>query len=138
MLSQLIYVSNRKPFCGQEGIDRILASCQKNNPILNITGLLLYSNNKFIQVLEGEHDAINDLYNKIKMDTCHDQVRLISLGPIKAKSFPSWHMGVRKLADNEVDIKTNISVEDKETLNAILNGREGNGSKILNLLKKFF
>ncbi|MEQ9165113.1 MAG: BLUF domain-containing protein, partial [Fulvivirga sp.] len=48
MLSQLVYVSNRKPNCTEEEIEKILASCKKNNPPLNITGILLYSDKKFI------------------------------------------------------------------------------------------
>jgi hypothetical protein len=138
MLSQLVYVSNRKPICKQEEIDKILASCKKNNPALNITGVLLYSDTKFIQLVEGEYTVINDLYNKIKTDPRHDQARLISLGPIQAKSFPSWHMGARKMVGSEVDFKTDITAEDKEIFKAMLSGKEGNGQKVLGLLKKFF
>jgi Sensors of blue-light using FAD len=138
MLSQLVYVSNRKPICKQEEIDKILASCKKNNPPLNITGVLLYSDTKFIQLVEGEYKVINDLYNKIKTDPRHDQARLISLGPIQEKSFPSWHMGARKIASSEVDFKTDITTEDKEIFKGLLSGREESGMKVLSLLKKFF
>jgi len=138
MLSQLVYVSDRKANCTEEEIEKILASCKKNNPPLNITGVLLYSNTKFIQLVEGEFKVINDLYNKIKTDPRHDQTRLISLGPIKEKAFPSWHMGARKIAGSEVDFKTSISAEDKETFEGLLSGKEENGQKVLGLLKKFF
>lgn len=138
MLSQLVYVSNRKTNCTDEEIEKILASCEKNNPALNITGVLLYSNTKFIQLVEGEYKVINDLYNRIKTDPRHDQARLISLGPIEKKAFPSWHMGARKISDTEVDFKTSISPEDKQTFKSLLNGKEENGSKVLGLLRKFF
>jgi len=138
MLSQLVYVSNRKKNCTQEEIENILASCEKNNPPLDITGILLYSDTKFIQLVEGEYRVINDLYNKIKTDSRHDNTRLISIGPIQQKAFPSWHMGARKIADNEVDFKTSISTEDKEKFKDLLSGKEENGQKVLGLLKKFF
>ena len=138
MLSQLVYVSNRKANCNQEEIDKILESCKKNNPPLNITGVLLYSDQKFIQLVEGEYKVINDLYDKIKTDARHDQTRLISMGPIQAKAFPSWHMGARKIAGNEVDFKTTISAADKETFNSLLSGKREEGPKVLGLLKKFF
>jgi hypothetical protein len=138
MLSQLVYVSNRKANCNQKEIEKILESCKKNNPPLNITGVLLYSDQKFIQLVEGEYKVINDLYDKIKTDPRHDQTRLISMGPIQAKAFPSWHMGARKIAGNEVDFKTTISATDKETFNSLLSGKREEGPKVLGLLKKFF
>lgn len=138
MLSQLVYVSNRKKNCTEEEIEKILASCKKNNPPLDITGILLYSDTKFIQLVEGEYKVINDLYTKIKTDPRHDQCRLISIGTIKQKAFPSWHMGARKVADNEVDFKTSISAEDKVKFKDLLSGKEEDGQKVLGLLKKFF
>jgi hypothetical protein len=138
MLSQLVYVSNRSAKCTEEEIEKILASCKKKNPPLNITGVLLYSDTKFIQLVEGEYKVINDLYDKIKTDSRHDQTRLISLGPIQKKSFPSWHMGARKIADGEVDFSTSISTEDRRTFAGLLSGKEENGQKVLGLLKKFF
>lgn len=138
MLSQLVYVSNRKPICTPEEIDKILASCKKNNPDLNITGILLYSDTKFIQLVEGEAKIIMDLYDKIKKDARHSNPMMISYGPIAAKSFPSWHMGTKKISKNEVEFKTDITNDDKAAFNNILSGKEENGQKVLNLLKKFF
>lgn len=138
MLSQLVYISNRNPNCTDEEIEKILSSCKKNNPTLNITGILLFSDTKFIQMVEGEYKIILDLYDKIKLDDRHRNVRMISCSPIKQKSFPSWHMGSRKIEGNEVDFKTNPTKQDKEFFNSILNGNEENGEKVLELLKKFF
>jgi len=138
MLSQLVYVSNRMPNCTDEEIKKILLSCEKNNPSLNITGVLLYSELKFIQLVEGEAKTLNLLYDKIKLDKRHEKVFMLSYGPIKEKSFPSWHMGSRKISGSEVDFQTKISVEDKKIFNNLLDGKEESGVKILELLKKFF
>ncbi len=138
MLSQLVYVSNRKSICTQDEIDKILASCKKNNPSLDITGILLYNDTKFIQLVEGEAKVIMDLYDKIKKDSRHSNCMMISYGAIKEKSFPSWHMGTKKIEKNEVDFKTDITTEDKAAFNSILSGKEENGQKVLSLLKKFF
>lgn len=138
MLSQLVYVSNRKPNCSNEEIEKILNSCKQNNPSLDITGVLLYSDSKFIQMVEGKSNVIMELYDKIKSDNRHDDVRMISYGPIKEKSFPSWHMGVRDIGSGEMQFKTDATKEDKEIFNSILNGKEVNGQRALGLLKKFF
>jgi len=138
MLSQLVYVSNRRPNCSNEEINKILASCERNNPSLHITGVLLYSNLKFIQLVEGEAKVITALYDKIKEDARHSNPMMISFGPIKEKSFPSWHMGTKSFSREKVDFKTDITHEDKMIFNSMLNGEEENGQKVLNLIKKFF
>jgi len=124
--------------CTQEEIDKIVASCKKNNPALGITGVLLYSDSKFIQLVEGESNVITGLYDKIKKDPRHTNTMMVSYGPIKDKSFPSWHMGTRHLTKNEVEFKTDISTDDKAVFNKILNGKDEDGQKVLNILKKFF
>lgn len=138
MLSQLVYVSTRKSTCTDEEIEKILASCKKNNPALDITGVLLYSDKRFIQLVEGDAKTIMSLYDKIKGDKRHEDLKMISYGPIREKAFPNWHMGSRKLSGKEVDYKTMITTDEKKVFDTILNGHEENGSRILSLLKKFF
>lgn len=137
MLSQLVYVSNRKPNCTQEEIDKIVESCKKNNPGLNITGVLLYSDTKFIQLVEGEANTITALYDKIKKDVRHSNPIMISYNAIKERAFPSWHMGTKQVG-TDVQYLTEISGEDKDVFTALLNGKEENGQKVLNLIKRFF
>jgi hypothetical protein len=138
MLSQLVYVSTRNASCTDTEIEKILASCKKNNPPLQITGVLLYTDTKFIQLVEGESKIIMGLYDKIKADSRHSRPIMISYGPIKEKAFPSWHMGSRKLEGEKVDYKTNINTEDRVVIDNLLGGKEENGERILSLLKKFF
>ncbi len=138
MLSQLVYVSNRKSNCTAAEIDKILASCKKNNPPLNITGILLYSETKFIQLVEGEAKVIMGLYDKIKADDRHSNTMMIAYSPIKEKSFPSWHMGSKKLTSSDVEFNTEISAKDKVIFDYLMTGKEENGQKVLGLLKKFF
>jgi hypothetical protein len=138
MLSQLVYTSTRKSNCSEKEIENILEACKRNNPSLSITGVLLYSDNKFIQLVEGEFKVITTLYDKIKTDPRHEDTRMISLSPIKEKSFPSWHMGAKKIVGSPVDFKTDISDEDSKIFQNLLEGKEESGVKALNLLKKFF
>ena len=138
MLSQLVYVSTRKPNCTNEEIDKIIESCKRNNPPLDITGVLLYSDTKFIQLVEGQAKVIMNLYDKIKKDPRHTNAVMISYNPISQKSFPSWHMAKREISQNDLQFKTDISGEDKKIFNSILTGKEEGGQRVLNLLKKFF
>ncbi|MBK6266605.1 BLUF domain-containing protein [Marivirga sp. S37H4] len=138
MLSQLVYVSKRKTNCTEEEIEKILDSCKKNNPPLDITGILLYSDTKFIQLVEGESKTIMSLYDKIKGDSRHENCIMISLSPIKEKTFPSWHMGSKKLKNGGVSYDTEISTEHQRIFTRIMEGKQEEGEKVLKTLQKFF
>ena len=138
MLSQLVYVSTRKPSCTDEEIEKILASCKKNNPSLEITGVLLYSDTKFIQMVEGEYKLLMELYDKIKLDDRHRNVMMISCGPIKEKAFPSWHMGSRKIPGGNFEFETDITKSENAVFNQILTISEDNNNRVLGLLEKLF
>jgi hypothetical protein len=138
MLAQLVYVSSRKSNCTEEEITKILAACEKNNPHVDATGVLLYSKEKFIQYLEGDSKQLLALFDKIKQDSRHKDIKMISYGPIKEKAFPSWHMATKKVSTSEVDFRTDISAEDKKVFNHLLTGTQQEGSKVLLLLKRFF
>jgi hypothetical protein len=138
MLSQLVYVSNRKANCNKEEIEKILRSCQVTNASLDITGVLLYSKTKFIQYLEGDSKEILSLYDKIKGDKRHEKAMIISYGPIFAKQFPSWQMAAKEIAPTQVTFQTAISQEDKKVFDQLLLGQQQSASSVLGLLKKFF
>lgn len=138
MASNLVYVSARKPKCTDQEIEKILASCMKNNAHLDITGVLLYSDKQFVQYLEGDFDKIFSLYDKIKQDDRHKNVFLISASTIEERSFPSWQMGAKKIDFDKIDFQTTMDESEKNEFQSILSGRALQGNKALDLLKKFF
>ncbi|MDJ1505786.1 BLUF domain-containing protein [Xanthocytophaga agilis] len=138
MLSQLVYVSSRKSSCTAAEIEKIVASCQKNNASLDITGVLLYSETNFIQYLEGDAKTILSLYDQIKTDPRHGQVRMICYGPVSERAFPSWHMATKALSHSELAFRTDITGQDKQTFQQLLTGQTQSDSRALILLKKFF
>lgn len=138
MLSQLVYVSTRNANCTDQEIDKILENCKKNNPKIDITGVLLFSSTRFIQYVEGESKQILALYDKIKLDKRHEKVMMISYGPISKKLFPSWHMGSKSIKENEIGFRTDISENDKKVFEKILGGASEEGGKVQSLLQKFF
>jgi hypothetical protein len=138
MLSQIVYVSVRKPNCTEAEIEKILDSCKKNNGQVDITGVLLYSETQFIQYLEGAYREIIGLYDKIKLDDRHKNISLIASAPIKVRTFPSWQMGVKKFDTQSIEFKTDIDHSGKELFNAILSGKNQEPDKAVALIKKFF
>lgn len=74
-------------------LDQILVQSHRNNPRRGITGLLCFTNDVFVQVLEGGRDEVCDLYNAIVRDERHSQVRLLAYEEITERRFGNWTMG---------------------------------------------
>lgn len=76
----------------------LLQQARANNARLGITGLLLYGNGSFVQVLEGEEEDVRQVYDKIQVDFRHTRVHTLSDGPIPARTFKDWTMGFQPLS----------------------------------------
>jgi len=92
MLITLIYGSATNYQMHQDELAEILETARRNNAKVGITGMLLYKNMNFIQVLEGEAEAVEQLYEKIKLDERHHSVYTILKREIKAREFGEWKM----------------------------------------------
>jgi len=93
MLVRLLYASRATAPLTAPVVDSILAQSRAHNPRLGITGVLCYSQDLFLQVLEGSRDAVCELYNTIVRDERHDHVRILSYEEIAERRFGNWTMG---------------------------------------------
>ena len=137
-LSFLIYSSLRNNSCSDQEIKNILSSCEKNNPSLDITGVLVHSNNYFLQFLEGNENEIMGLFNNIKKDSRHSKVLLLNKGKIEKRMFPSWHMGYKDVDNEEMSFLTSSSDEEKDAFNNLLKGNHVEDNKALKMLARFY
>lgn len=102
MLYYLVYVSYATEPLDEPSLEKLMAQSQKDNLSEKITGLLLYIEGKFIQVLEGKREIILDLYEKIKTDPRHEKVSILIEGNIKERNYPDWTMAYRTMKREEV------------------------------------
>jgi Sensors of blue-light using FAD len=96
-LSNLIYVSSARSGLGSSDLQAILDVSLRNNERLELTGMLLYAGGNFMQVLEGEAEAIGQVFAAIIRDLRHHDLVVLEEGPISARSFADWRMGFRAL-----------------------------------------
>ena len=91
-LFQVIYESRAaRPFSEAE-VEALLASSRTSNTRKGITGILLYRNGTFTQVLEGEESAVRALLEKIQRDPRHQNLSIRLEQFIENRSFPNWSM----------------------------------------------
>lgn len=93
MLVRLLYASRAAAPLTSTVVDSILAQSRAHNPKLGITGMLCYSEDLFLQVLEGGRDEVCELYNTIVRDERHVNVRILCFEEIAERRFGSWTMG---------------------------------------------
>lgn len=93
MLVRCLYASRAVAPLREAVIESILEQSRRNNPHLGVTGLLCYSGDVFIQVLEGGRDGVCDLFNTIVRDDRHTGVRILLFDEIAARKFGGWTMG---------------------------------------------
>jgi Sensors of blue-light using FAD len=93
MLVRLMYASRATESVRPDLLNAILRKSTHNNPALGVTGVLCFSGNVFLQVLEGGRSQVSQLYNRIAADPRHREVVLLSYEDITERSFASWSMG---------------------------------------------
>ena len=99
---ELIYCSAAKDGLTSTDISDILKIARDFNKKNNITGCLLYHNNEFIQILEGDKKIVQELYSKIVKDIRNFNVNLIAEGEKTEKSFENWSMAYMEFNKNDL------------------------------------
>ncbi|MFK8113218.1 MAG: BLUF domain-containing protein [Rubripirellula sp.] len=92
-LIQLVYASAATVQFSEEDLEQLLEYARNNNASLNVTGILLFKDNTFFQVLEGHRGDVEALYDKIGLDKRHDNVLLLTTNEIEERNFGEWKMG---------------------------------------------
>ncbi len=68
---RIIYLSSSVEYLNSEEIESLLSQSREKNIENDITGLLLYADGDFLQVIEGPKVAMLDLFESIKKDSRH-------------------------------------------------------------------
>lgn len=136
MLSRLIYTSTRKSVCTDQEINNILVTANKKNGPQEITGVLLYTTNKFMQCLEGDYKTIINLYDIIKKDNRHKNVTLIQLSSVRERLFPLWVMGHKKITLDDIEFNSQMNDHEKSEFISVFKGEKDQSNQIINFIGK--
>lgn len=101
MIFQLVYKSTAASYLAPDELLVMLERSRANNARLQITGLLLYHDSQFLQLLEGDEATVRERYEAIAKDRRHKWVSLIMTGPNGERDFPDWTMGFRDLGQHD-------------------------------------
>ena len=117
-LIHLVYVSAATRHVPREELLAILEVARRKNLELGVTGILLYVDETFFQVLEGTEEAVVGLYDHIALDSRHERVLKLIIEPIEARAFPDWSMGYAALSRSDLESIPGLNdfFQSRETL----------------------
>lgn len=93
MLVRCIYASRANLGSDERALDAILGQSRINNARQGITGLLIYANDVFLQVLEGGRAPVSQLLGHIMRDPRNKDLQILSWEEITERRFSGWSMG---------------------------------------------
>ena len=101
-LVELVYVSSAVRLFSDMEIVGILTEARRNNARAGLTGMLLYRDGNFLQVLEGPEAAVRATFQKIERDQRHRGIFLMKNSLIAERSFSEWQMAFRDISGDQV------------------------------------
>ena len=101
-LMHCVYASAAVRHFEASELTALLQAARQHNEGAGLTGMLLYTEGSFFQVLEGAPDTVEALYAKIELDQRHEQVTKIVSEAIPHRSFANWTMGFSQVSRNEL------------------------------------
>ena len=125
---QLIYFSKARIFVND--VFDILKKSDEKNATLNLSGLLVFHNNYFLQVLEGNQTNVSRVLFKIAKDPRHEDVEIIQCKEIDKRDFGEWSMNLVR------DSELNTDIISKYCSTSSFNPTELTGSSSLKFLQE--
>ena len=101
-MKRIIYASQATFDLSPEELVSLLERARVKNEAAGLSGMLLYSNQSFLQVLEGDDETLADAYSRIEVDDRHTNLRLLMKDDVTTPLFPDWTMGFEHVDDEDL------------------------------------
>jgi hypothetical protein len=111
----VVYVSSAIRLFSEDDLVALLNRSREKNTRLQLSGMLLYKDGNFLQVLEGPSDAVYSLFKAIREDDRHKGVLRLLEEQIDNRRFGDWAMAFRNL--------NNPDFHDLPGYSTFMNGR---------------
>ena len=96
---QLIYRSTARQEFWPNDLFALVEKARVKNAARDLTGMLLFHQNQFLQLLEGPEAAVRDCFAVIQRDTRHGDIQVLFTDQVEERSFPNWTMGFERVSE---------------------------------------
>jgi hypothetical protein len=93
----IVYMSRAVHPLSDQDLQNLLNQCRRDNAKHNVTGVLFYSHGNIAQLIEGDPEILELLFEKISRDGRHSHVTKLVDKPISERSFSDWSMAFHPL-----------------------------------------
>jgi hypothetical protein len=134
---RLIYSSEAAPDLTTADLEGMLAESRIRNRAHGITGVLVFVDGAFLQILEGEKDDVLDLMERIERDPRHHGVKVFLEQETDARAFAEWSMA--SLSPSAAEVSRWAELEGATTIGNVLSSLEKEPGRlpgmVVNILK---
>jgi len=100
----------------EDDLIALLKQSRERNERQDLTGMLLFKDGLFLQVLEGSEKDVDEIYRSIYLDERNSGHYLIERKPIDERNFPDWRMGFENLSSRNLgELEGFSAILDKES-----------------------
>ena len=93
LIFNLVYCSQASAGVESADVDTIIATSRRRNPVLGITGILVFGGGVFFQWIEGPKSEVMGLVRLIEADPRHEKMVILSTDEeVRERIFPTWDM----------------------------------------------
>ncbi|HVO52244.1 MAG TPA: BLUF domain-containing protein [Thermoanaerobaculia bacterium] len=134
---RIMYSSEAAAGLATPELEAMLAESRIRNKAHGISGVLVFVDGAFLQILEGEKNDVLDLMARIESDPRHHDIKVFSEGEVDERAFSSWSMAY--LSPSAGDVAKWAELEGATTIGSVLEGIESQPGRlpgmVVNILK---
>ena len=102
-MRRIIYASRALHSFADEELVELLLRARANNEEQDVTGMLVYAAQSFLQAFEGDDEGVEVIWDRIRLDDRHTDLRVLSDGPATERLFRDWSMGFEHVLAEELE-----------------------------------
>lgn len=108
-LKTLTYTSRARLDLTDEDLAAIHQTARHLNALDGISGLLLFDGSRFLQIVEGGEEAVDNLVERLRMDPRHSAFEVRDERPVERRSFPDWSMELLRVSAGYRNAKDEVA-----------------------------
>lgn len=97
MVYQIVYSSRATQDFWPEDLFLLVETARRKNALRSVTGMLLFHEGEFLQLLEGPEREVKSVFEMVGRDPRHTEVKVLLSEEAPQRQFPDWTMGFERL-----------------------------------------
>lgn len=134
-MHHIIYLSWATVPLTDRQLRELLLSARRRNAELDVTGVLLYGNECFMQLLEGEKEIVQELYAHIRRDARHHNIITFADKAVGRRAFAEWAMAFQPVSSQQFDKIVGYLGSPQVPLHTV--GLSGQDQRVFDTLRAF-